>query len=182
MKVTAKPVKRHSYSLQDKARIAIEAYSCDRNVKPTARKFNVQTKQIRAWIKNGIVELYNKQSVPLPVHTWETAAVRANQTSDFGEDTDNRDVHLAIIRQDSLEHRKRYTKAYRLNGGGRKAIMSKLLLDQLRGFVVEMRNDEYPLDMETMMVQAQLFDPECKKDCTDRAFQQRLYRVMKGFI
>lgn len=181
MKVTAKPVKRYSYSLKDKAVIAIEAYSRPRNVKPTARKFNVQTKQIRSWIDKGIVELYNKHLVPVPVHTWVTDAVRANQTDDFGLDTDNRDVESSIIRQDSLEHQKRYTTAFRLKGGGRKAIMSRGLLQQLRGFVVEMRNDEYPLDMETMICQAQLFDPECKKDCNDDAFRQRMYRVMNGF-
>ena len=46
MKVTIAPVKRVSNALFHKAQIIVEAYSAENTVRGTARKYNIQPKQI----------------------------------------------------------------------------------------------------------------------------------------
>jgi transposase-like protein len=41
--------KRHYYTLQEKLNIVEQAYMFPRNVKPTARAYSVEAKQIRKW-------------------------------------------------------------------------------------------------------------------------------------
>jgi hypothetical protein len=55
---------RHYFKVKDKINIVKEAYSCPFNIRPTARKYNIQPKQIRNWKKgvNNYIELRGKVS------------------------------------------------------------------------------------------------------------------------
>ena len=180
MKITTVPVKRNTYSIFSKASIITEAYEIPRNVKPTARKFNVQPKQIRQWKKAGVIEEFEKYKARTnPRPNVEPAAVRANRIVDFILPEDSISVQMAICRRNTLKKRKRLSKAYRLEGGGRKQSLSRPLIRDLKNFLIEMREDEYPVDMELMICQAHILDPELMDTVTHDALRQRLYRCMK---
>ena len=104
MKITTVPVKRNTYSIFSKASIIIEAYKIPRNVKPTARKFNVQPKQIRQWKKAGVIEEFEKYKAQTHHRpTVEPAAVRANRIVDIILPEDSISVQTAICRRNTLK-------------------------------------------------------------------------------
>lgn len=182
MKITAKPVKNKTYSLFSKAEIAIEAYASPRNVKPTARKFNLQPKQIRDWVKKGIVEKYRRHFIRInAVHT-ETAAVRANNMVDFDAIEEELDeLQVALDRQEYLKGRKRLACAYRMKGGGRKTMTGLQTKQQLKGFFMDMRKDDLPVDMAMFIAQANVIDPLCMVNVSLDAFRQRMNRLLKDW-
>jgi hypothetical protein len=180
MKVSIKAAKKHTYSLIDKALIIQEAYSIDRNVNATARKYNVRRQQITDWKKKGILDLYLAHRAPVDSVGRQTAAVVANQM-EFGDDdvmdmnaTNNMETHLN--RQSHLKDRKRVTTAYRLKGGGRKFKMPEELERQLRGFFIEMRDESLPVDMTVLITHTHLLDPMCNINVSPDAFCQRINR------
>jgi transposase-like protein len=119
MKITTEPVKRVSLSIYDKGKIVLQAHSIDQNVKPTAREFNVQPKQIRKWKKEGFHDDYSSSLVPIVAVHEQTDAVRANSMEYTYLDVEDEPlVRQALRRQIELRKRKRLSSAHRKEGGG----------------------------------------------------------------
>jgi hypothetical protein len=112
MKVTLAPAKRRSFSIVDKAKIVIEAENG--TVKGTARKYRVQTKQIRRWRNQGLVALYQQSLAPLQPDHHTTDAVQANLMQDEEFDVDEASGYMlsAMEKQNIMKKRKRITKAF----------------------------------------------------------------------
>ena len=124
MKVTIAPVKRVSITLFDKAQIIVEAYSAENTVRGTARKYKIQPKQIRQWKKKGLVEMFQGHRHRVTPLNATTDAVRANMMNDEDLEMDEAAEQTTTLlnRQQLMKKRKRLSKAYRLQGGGRKKI------------------------------------------------------------
>ena len=55
--------KRRSFSFEEKKKICLEAYGKEKNIKPTARKYDVQGNMIRSWNKRLMVSNEEEQQI-----------------------------------------------------------------------------------------------------------------------
>jgi transposase-like protein len=60
---------RYSYDVEVKKKIVMEAYSMPQNLRETARRFSLQTTQIRIWKRK-----FDKNCAPSSAHADETSA------------------------------------------------------------------------------------------------------------
>lgn len=180
MKVTIAPVKRVSITLFDKAQIIVEAYSAENTVRGTARKYKIQPKQIRQWKKKGLVEMFQGHRHRVTPLNATTDAVRANMMNDEDLEMDEaaEQTTTLLSRQQLMKKRKRLSKAYRLEGGGRKKKFTPHMERQLRRFFIELRGDDIPVDMDILVCQAKLLDPAEVVNVSDSALKQRVNRLL----
>lgn len=179
MKITTEPVKRVSLIIYDKGKIVLQAYSIDRNVKPTAREFNVQPKQIRKWKKEGFHDDCSSSLVPIVAVHEQTDAVRANSMEYTYLDVEDEPlVRQALRRQIELRKRKRLSSAHRKEGGGRKPSFSEETIQELLEFFIEMREDELPVTVEELICQVKLIDPAACEGVSHTALRHRMYRLL----
>jgi transposase-like protein len=159
-----------------------EAYSTEKNIRATARKYSVQPHQLREWKRLRLDEelalaLENEQIVQRRA----TAAVRANlmEANNNEVDDDETSVQRQAADQDSRRKRKRSKSACRKTGGGRKCIFQAQTISDLKGFFDEARESDLSINIRVMMAQAKLLDPvECSY-ITETALQHRVYRLLR---
>jgi transposase-like protein len=75
---------RFFYTLEQKSEIVELAYSEPNNVKPVARRFNVQTKQIRAWKRQLEAEENPLPVYPAPRTAEEWGAIKRSRQNLLG--------------------------------------------------------------------------------------------------
>ena len=181
MKITTEPVKRCSLPLHTKGLIVIEAYSLPRNIRATARKYNIQTNQIRDWKHQGIDNDFNNflESI-VPVHE-QTDAVRANLMDPSDENEEESLIRQAFRRQIDLKKRKRFSSFHHKQGGGRKRIFSEQTVSNLQSFFLEMREDDIPISVDELVCHAMLIDPVACVGASHSALQHRMYRLLEDW-
>jgi transposase-like protein len=187
MKVGTETVRRVSYSLLEKGRMAVEAYSTEKNIRATAKKYNVQPQQIRKWKSKKLdatyIEYVEEQNNNNKRRLLEgTAAERANALLDSDEeDDDNNSFQLQKVDQEQRAARKRQKTAHRDTGGGRKSKFPTEINNALKFFFDTFRENDFTVDIRLMMAQAKSLDPEGCATISDTALRFRVYRLMKSW-
>ena len=187
MKVSTEPVRRVSYSILEKGRMVIEAYSTEKNIKPTARKYNVQSVQIRLWKRNGFDNLYQNYLEEEEAlkrqrqeHQQGTAAERAVALVETDEESNDAD---SIERQQRIQEfrkrRKRQSKAHRIGGGGRKCKLRPETIESLKSFFDEYRAKNFTINIRLMLAQVRRLEPTVLQTCSSEyALRHRIYRLL----
>jgi transposase-like protein len=186
MKVGTEIVRRVSYSLLEKGRMTIEAYSTEKNIRATAKKYNVQPQQIRKWKSKQLDATYEEYTEEVNNNNKRrlfegTAAERANALldSDDEDNDDNNSLQLQKADQEERAARKRQKRAHRDTGGGRKCKFPMEINDGLKLFFETFRENDFTVDIRLMMAQAKSLDPEGCAAISDTALRFRIYRLMK---
>lgn len=188
MKVSTEPVRRRTLSLLEKGRICVEAYSTEKNIKPTARLYNVKSNQIRKWKELELDVAYlhfinTDQEIKRQRHEERmrgTAAERAvAQVASDESDIEDSSMVRQEKEQSMRSRRKKQKVAHRTNGGGRKSKFSDSVVAGLKKFFDEFRSNDYTIHIRLMVSQARLLDPTLS-DVGDVALRQRIYRLMTG--
>jgi Ni/Co efflux regulator RcnB len=183
MKVSSEPVQRITYPLVEKSRIVQEAYSTTKNIRPTARKYNVQPHQIREWKTLKIdVEYDQLNTINIVRQNAGTAAQRAVAIAIDSDDesiASDTSMQKQQVEQEERKERKRKMVAHRKEGGGRKCKFSRLTIDTLKGFFDDSRERDTAVDIHVMIAQARLIAEEECSLATTIGVQHRIYRMLK---
>lgn len=143
--------KRRVFPLAVKNVIVAEAYAAPKNIKKTARKYNIQANQIRSWNK-FMIENNEKVAVLTP---------------------DSKEYKKFVSRNvNSVKYR-------RLTGAGRHVIFSSLTIAHLKKYVDDHRSIHLPVSLQSIHHQLIKFDPNSVVGVSEAAITHRLYRLLK---
>jgi Transposase len=145
--------RRSTICLAYKRRFVREAGQI-KNIKATARKYGVHPSQIRKW-----KAAFEKAMV----HAMEVALLPGNEATTIT----------------SMYRRVKSHNYCRFQNGGRPTLFTSDFLKKFKSIVEERRRNNLSVTMHTVRLEAKKINPTLFDQVAERAFNHRMYRMMK---